>query len=41
MKAEISESIDSEMDKFHIADDKGNIIVSIDENGIATTTVTA
>lgn len=37
MKAEI----DSETDKFYIADDAGNIIVSIDENGVNTTTVTA
>ena len=41
MKAELSESIVSEADEFHIVDDAGNIIASIDENGIATTTVTA
>ena len=37
MKAEI----DSETDKFYIADDAGNIIVSIDENGVNTTAVVA
>ena len=41
MKAELSESITSETDEFHIVDDNGNIVASIDENGLATTTVTA
>ena len=41
MKSELSESIVSETDEFHIVDDAGNIVASIDENGIATTTVTA
>ena len=41
MKAEISESIVSETDEFHIVDDAGNIVASIDANGVATTTVTA
>ena len=41
LKDEISESIVSETDEFHIVDDAGNIIASIDKNGIATTTVNA
>lgn len=40
-KTEISESIVSETNEFHIVDDAGNIVASIDENGVATTTVTA
>ena len=40
-KVELSESIVSETDEFHIVDDAGNIVASIDENGVATTTVTA
>lgn len=41
LKTEISESIVSETDEFHIVDEAGNIVASIDDNGIATTTVTA
>ena len=41
LKTEISESIVSETDEFHIVDDDGNIVASIDENGVTTTTVTA
>lgn len=41
LKEELSESIVSETDEFHIVDESGNIVASIDENGIATTTVTA
>lgn len=41
MKAELSESIVAETDEFHIVDDAGNIIASIDTNGIATTVVAA
>lgn len=41
MKNELSESIVSETDEFHIVDEAGNIITSIDNNGVATTTVTA
>ena len=41
LKDEISESIVSETDEFHIVDESGNIVASIDENGITTTTVTA
>jgi tRNA A-37 threonylcarbamoyl transferase component Bud32 len=41
LKNEISESIVSESDEFHIVDDIGNIVASIDENGIVTTTITA
>ena len=41
MKVEISESIVSETDEFHIVDETGNIVASIDENGVTTTTVTA
>ena len=41
VKAEISESIVSETDEFHIVDEDGNIVASIDENGVSTTTVTA
>lgn len=41
MKSELSESIVSETDEFHIVDEDGNIVASIDANGIATTTVTA
>ena len=41
LKTEISESIVSETDEFHIVDDAGNIVASIDANGVATTTVTA
>lgn len=40
-KTELSESIVSESDEFHIVDEEGNIVASIDENGVATTTVTA
>ena len=40
-KTELSESIVSGTDGFHIADDDGNIVVSIDENGVTTTTITA
>ena len=40
-KAEISESIVSETDEFHIVDEAGNIVASIDTSGVATTTVTA
>lgn len=41
LKTELSESIVSETDEFHIVDEAGNIVTSIDENGVATTTVTA
>lgn len=41
MKSELSESIVSETDEFHIVDESGNIVASIDENGVTTTTVTA
>ena len=41
LKDEISESIVSETDEFHIVDEAGNIVASIDENGVSTTTVTA
>ena len=41
MKSELSEAIVSETDEFHIVDEAGNIVASIDENGVATTTVTA
>ena len=41
LKEELSESIVSEMDEFHIVDNAGNIVASIDENGVATTTVIA
>lgn len=41
LKEEISESIVSETDEFHIVDEAGNIVASIDENGVSTTTVTA
>ena len=41
MKAELSESIVAETDEFHIVDDAGNIVASIDANGVATTVVTA
>ena len=41
MKTEISESIVSETDEFHIVDESGNIVASIDANGVTTTTVTA
>jgi hypothetical protein len=40
-KEDLSESIESETDEFHIVDNAGNIVVSIDENGVATTTVNA
>ena len=40
-KTELSESIVSETDEFHIVDDAGNIVASIDANGVTTTTVTA
>lgn len=40
-KIELSESIVSETDEFHIVDEAGNIVASIDENGVAATTVTA
>ena len=41
LKDELSESIVSEADEFHIVDDAGNIVASIDGNGVTTTTVTA
>jgi cytochrome oxidase Cu insertion factor (SCO1/SenC/PrrC family) len=41
MKTELSESIVSEQQEFHVVDENGNIVTSIDENGVATTTVTA
>ena len=41
LKDEISESIVSETDEFHIVDEAGNIVASIDANGVTTTTVTA
>lgn len=41
IKNELSESITSETEEFHIVDEQENIIASIDENGISTTTVTA
>jgi hypothetical protein len=41
LKTEISESIVSETTEFHIVDDNGNIVASIDENGFETTKVTA
>ena len=40
-KSELSESIVAETDEFHIVDEAGNIVASIDENGVTTTTVTA
>ena len=40
MKSELSESIVSETDEFHIVDDAGNIVASIDANGVTTTAVT-
>jgi hypothetical protein len=39
LKTEISESIVSETTEFHIVDDDGNIIASINENGFETTKV--
>jgi hypothetical protein len=41
MKTELSESILSEQEGFHIVDNEGYIAFSIDENGVTTTTVTA
>ena len=41
LKTEISESIVSETEEFHIVDEAGNIVASIDANGVTTTTVTA
>lgn len=41
LKAEISESIVSELDEWIITDDEENIIARIDKNGLETTTVTA
>ena len=41
MKTELSESIISESDEFYIVDNNGNIVASINENGVTTTTVTA
>lgn len=40
-KEEISQSINSESDKLVIADENGNIIMQVDENGLATTNVNA
>ena len=39
VKAELSESIVSESDDFHIVDEEGNIITSIDAQGVTTTVV--
>ena len=41
MKTELSESIVSEQQEFHVVDNEGNIVTSIDANGVTTTTVTA
>ena len=41
MKAELSESIVSETNEFHIVDEAGNIVASIDVNGVTTTNVIA
>ena len=41
MRSELSESIVSETDEFHIVDEAGNIVASIDASGISTTTVAA
>ena len=41
LKSEITEEVVSEQQEFHVVDNSGNIVTSIDANGIATTTVTA
>lgn len=41
LKNELSETIVSESDEWIIADEDGNIVARIDENGLETTTVTA
>lgn len=41
VKEELSESIVSEQQEFHVVDDEGNIITSIDFNGVTTTAVMA
>lgn len=41
LKKEMSEQIVSDSKEWHIVDTEGNIIATIDENGVQTTTVTA
>ena len=41
LKTELSESIVSESKEWIIADEEGNIVAKVDENGLETTTVTA
>ena len=41
MKNELSESIVSESEEWHVVDNDGNIVATIDANGIATTAVEA
>lgn len=41
MKSELSESIVSESEEWHIVDNNGNIVATIDASGISTTTVAA
>ena len=41
LKEEITEEVVSEQREFHVVDDSGNIVTSIDANGVSTTTVTA
>jgi hypothetical protein len=41
LKAELGEAIDSETSEFHIVDNTGNIIASVNADGITTTTVNA
>lgn len=41
MKTELSESIVSEQQEFHVVDNNGHVVTSIDGNGVATTSVVA
>lgn len=40
-KEELNEAIASETSEFHVADNAGNIVATINENGVTTTTVNA